>query len=88
MWIKICEAMLVVLWITSMGFAWPTRSQWHDLEYGQWHHSISLTALGLGLFLAILAIQTLRKQVEALQARDRAANTTQQPTGAPSGAGG
>ena len=51
----------------------------HDLEYGQWHHSIALTALGLGLFLAVLAIQSLRKQLEALQARDRAANTHKAP---------
>ena len=88
MWDKLSDAMMMLGFMTCIAFAWPTRSEWHDLEYGQGSHSIALTGAAVGIMFALKAVVCLRKEVADLRDRGRAANLTQQPTSAPEGARG
>jgi len=88
MWARICETMMMLGFATCLVFAWPTRSEWHGLDYGQSMHSVALTGAAIGIMFAFNSVVRLRKEVADLRDRERAANKTQQPTGARSGAAG
>ena len=88
MWARFSEAMMMLGSVTCVVFAWPIRSQWHGLDYGQSLHSIALTGAAVGIAFAFRSVVRLRKEVADLRDRGRAANLTQQPTSAPEGARG
>jgi len=73
MLVKICAIVVMVSAITCLGAAWPTQSEWHDLEFARDTHSRALTAIGVGLMFAFVAITKLSREVSSLRAREAAA---------------